>query len=136
MALCKSLRGDSSRISTDITPFHDGYAYLTTDDGGFYMDATTPEGNKRIHINPKDRDVGATLSASGWDGNSQTVSIEGLTANQNGYAGLPQNINDTALAAAKAAELRVTGQGSGTLTITAKGKVPTVDIPILVVIRG
>ena len=34
MALLKALRGDSSRISTSNTPFHDGYAYLTTDDGG------------------------------------------------------------------------------------------------------
>ena len=53
MALLKALRGDSSRISTSNTPFHDGYAYLTTDDGGFYIDATTAKGNERIRVNPK-----------------------------------------------------------------------------------
>ena len=30
MALFKILKGDSSRISTDVTPFHDGYALTTT----------------------------------------------------------------------------------------------------------
>ena len=39
MALFKILKGDSSRISTDVTPFHDGYAYFTPDDGGFYIDS-------------------------------------------------------------------------------------------------
>ena len=35
----KILRGNSSRIDTSITPFQDGYAYFTPDDGGFYIDA-------------------------------------------------------------------------------------------------
>ena len=33
MALFKILKGDSSRISTDVTPFHDGWAYFTPDAG-------------------------------------------------------------------------------------------------------
>ena len=37
MALFKILRGDSSRISPDVTPFHDGYAYFTQDDGGLSL---------------------------------------------------------------------------------------------------
>lgn len=52
MGLFKILRGDSSRISTSVTPFHDGYAYLTPDDGGFYIDAISGGVEKRIHINP------------------------------------------------------------------------------------
>ena len=39
MALFKILKGDSSRISTDVTPFHDGYAYFTPADGGVYSDS-------------------------------------------------------------------------------------------------
>lgn len=132
MALFKALRGDSSRISTDITPFHDGYAYLTPDDGGFYMDATTSEGNKRIRINPKGKSVAGTLLASGWSGSSQTVPVEGLGASQDGAAGLPQDISAEALGAARAAMLRVTGQAAGSITVTADGEIPTVDIPILV----
>ena len=53
MSLFKILRGASSRISTDTTPFHDGYAYFTPDDGGFYIDVTTDGSDKRIRINPK-----------------------------------------------------------------------------------
>lgn len=57
--LFKILRGPSSRISKDKTEFHDGYAYFTPDDGGFYIDAATestdPDGavqQKRIRVNP------------------------------------------------------------------------------------
>ena len=57
--LFKILRGPSSRISKDTTEFHDGYAYFTPDDGGFYIDAETestdPDGavqQKRIRVNP------------------------------------------------------------------------------------
>ena len=82
MALLKALRGDSSRISTSNTPFHDGYAYLTTDDGGFYIDATTAKGNERIRVNPKAKGRTVTLSVSGWSSNAQTVSVPGVLADQ------------------------------------------------------
>ena len=73
--LFKILRGPSSRISKDKTEFHDGYAYFTPDDGGFYIDAATestdPDGalqQKRIRVNPvmsvngKTGDVALTAS--------------------------------------------------------------------------
>ena len=99
MALLKALRGDSSRISTSNTPFHDGYAYLTTDDGGFYIDATTAKGNERIRVNPKAKGRTIALPVSGWistaadwtDESSgtvvstsfqQTVSVPGVLADQ------------------------------------------------------
>ena len=78
MALLKALRGDSSRISTSNTPFHDGYAYLTTDDGGFYIDATTAKGNERIRVNPKAKGRTVTLPVSGWvlaDQTKQSVKL-------------------------------------------------------------
>ena len=50
MALFKIMRGDSSRISTDVTAFHDGYAYFTPDDGGFYIDAEYNGEQKRYRI--------------------------------------------------------------------------------------
>lgn len=136
MSLFKALAGDSSRISTDITPFHEGYVYLTTDDGGFYVDAVTANGNERIRINPGDRCEDCVLAASGWQSNSQTVSVPGLKANHNGIAGLSQTIQYDVYQAAKMASLRVTGQVDGNLTITADGTVPTVDIPIVVIMRG
>lgn len=45
MALFKVFRGTSKDLPSVI---HDGYAYLTTDDGKFYIDTST----KRILINP------------------------------------------------------------------------------------
>lgn len=50
--LFKILKGDSSRISTDITPFHEGYAYVTANDGGFYIDMSNSDGDQRMRINP------------------------------------------------------------------------------------
>lgn len=50
--LFKILKGDSSRISTDVTPFHEGYAYVTANDGGFYIDMNNGTSDERIRINP------------------------------------------------------------------------------------
>lgn len=51
MAQFNIVKGDSSRISTDITPFQEGRFYLTND-GGLYVDAVVNGENKRIHLNP------------------------------------------------------------------------------------
>lgn len=57
--LFKILHGDDSRISTDITPYHEGYAYVTHK-GDFYVDMN----GKRIKLNAKDAEtlMGASLS--------------------------------------------------------------------------
>ena len=55
--LFKILHGDASRISTDITPFHEGYCYVTYD-GSMYVDMNlgteTAPNNKRVQLNAKD----------------------------------------------------------------------------------
>ena len=54
MALFRMLHGDTSNISVDITPFHEGWCYITHD-GSFYADLNvgTKESpsNQRIQIN-------------------------------------------------------------------------------------
>lgn len=135
MSLFKILKGDSSRISTDVTPFHDGYAYFTPDDGGFYIDATTGGQNQRIRVN-ESKVISVTLRANGWSGSTQTIAVEGLKSDQNGIASVPHTITDSQLEALGAAKLLVTGQGNGTLTVTAKGTVPEIDIPIAVILLG
>ena len=54
MALFKMLYGDDSNISTDITPFHEGWCYIT-DNGLFYVDLNlgteSAPNNQRIQIN-------------------------------------------------------------------------------------
>lgn len=64
--LFKILHGDESRISTDITPFHEGWAYVTKS-GNFYIDMNigTVEfpNNQRIKINAKDAETLGTHAA-------------------------------------------------------------------------
>lgn len=134
MALFKILRGNKSKIGTSATPFHDGYAYLTPDDGGFYIDATHDGKNERIHINPQSRSFTATLTASGWSNGSQTITVTGIAADSNGNVGLSASANNTAIAAASEAQLCVTAQAANSLTITARGVVPTCDIPVTIIL--
>lgn len=58
--LFKILHGDESRISTDITPFHEGYCYVSHS-GCMYIDMNigTEESpnNQRIKLNAKDAET-------------------------------------------------------------------------------
>ena len=138
MALFKILKGDSSRISTDITPFHDGYAYFSSNDGGLYIDAVVNGVNKRIRINPsyESRAVYATLSASAWSGGEQVISVAGLTSESNGVVGLDSDATEDEMSACADAGLYVAGQANGALTIGFAGDAPTEDIPVVVLIMG
>lgn len=78
----------------------------------------------------------ATLSASAWQDNAQTVSVSGLAAGANGTIGLADNLTDEQLTAAVGASLVKTSQAAGSVTIKALGTVPTVDIPISIVVWG
>ena len=57
--LFKILHGDASRISTDITPYHEGYCYVTHN-GDFYVDMH----DERVKLNAKDAEtiMGASLA--------------------------------------------------------------------------
>lgn len=82
------------------------------------------------------KSVTATLTADGWTDNSQTVSVTGMTDDANGDIGLAMAATSEQVEAAASAMLLCTASGSGTVTITAFGTVPTVDIPIQVTIVG
>lgn len=69
--LFKILKGPSSRISTDITPFHEGYAYVTEDGGDFYVDMMVEGKQKRVQINPDE------IPAGGKDGQLLTKTADG-----------------------------------------------------------
>lgn len=60
MALFKILKGDEANISTDITPFHEGWCYVTHS-GYFYIDLNigTVENpnNQRIKLNAKEAEA-------------------------------------------------------------------------------
>lgn len=50
--LFKILHGDASRISTNITPYHEGYCYVTHN-GDFYVDMN----DERVKLNAKDAET-------------------------------------------------------------------------------
>ena len=79
-----------------------------------------------------------TLLTSGWaqsgSGYSQTVNVTGVIASSNGSLRIAQSATDEQFAAWGAAKPRVTAQAAGALTVKAAGTVPTIDIPVEVLI--
>lgn len=140
MALFKILKGDSSRISVDITPFHDGYAYFTPDDGALYIDSSESGENKRIRVTSPGSGgssaVYSTLLASGWENSQQTISVAGVTAETNGVIGVTHDITDEQLTACSTAGLYICGQGNDYLTIALNGDTPACDIPVVIILLG
>lgn len=137
--LFKILKGSSERISMDVTPFHDGWCYFCSDDGGFYIDSEDNGVQKRTRINPasgRSKAVEATLLASGWSSGQQTLLISDVAADTNGVIGVAQNISDAQMESAKSAELYVCAQGDGTLTVAVFGETPTRDIPVVLILLG
>lgn len=80
--------------------------------------------------------VTATLSASGWDADAktQTVSVALVTAMANGSLRIAQSATDEQFTAWGAAQPRVTAQADGSITVKLAGTVPTIDIPVEVLI--
>lgn len=78
----------------------------------------------------------ATLSGSGWSNGSQTVAVSGLSASAKGTIGLAPTATTAQVKAASAALLMLTSQASGSVTVKAHGTVPTVDVPIQIIIVG
>ena len=84
----------------------------------------------------KSTGVSVTLSASYWDADAktQTVSVAGVTATANGSMRIAQSATDEQFTAWGAAKPRVTAQTDGSITIKLAGTVPTIDIPVEVLI--
>ena len=80
--------------------------------------------------------VTATLTAAGWDADAKThtVSVAGVTATANGSLRIAQSATDEQFTAWGAAQPRVTAQADGSITVKLAGTVPTIDIPVEVLI--
>jgi len=85
-------------------------------------------------------EVSATLAAASWSGTeapyTQAVAVSGMTAAKKAVAGLPATATGAQYLAALDALLHVTAQGTDTITVTAEGDMPEIDLPILVQIIG
>ena len=84
----------------------------------------------------ENRDIALTIPTSTWINGENTIPVDGLSANSNGMIGCSAAITAEQLAAAKLAELSISGQSDGNITIKASGTVPSVDIPVTLTIIG
>lgn len=86
------------------------------------------------------RAIVITLQASRWapEGSvsMQELTIEGLTAEQNGVIGAAQNLTEEQMDSVRAAGLYISEQRDGSLTIASDGEVPSCDIPVVLILLG
>ena len=141
MSIFKILEGPSSRIDLETTPFHQGWAYFTPDNGGLYIDTEVDGEQQRIRVKaPSSGGGGAsnavygTLLASAWDNSQQKLIVDGLAEDQNGVIGVTHDITDEQLQACSNGGLYICEQGEGYLTIALSGDTPPCDIPVVVIL--
>lgn len=84
--------------------------------------------------------VEAILYASSWSGSvspyTQEISVSGLSAEQNGLIFISHSATVEQRDSGREALLSVVGQSAGKLTISADGALPSVDIPVTVLLLG
>ena len=123
----------ASTGSKGITYLVDSYERTDTDK------AVTPKALNSVYKLVEDKadksvSKAATLTAAGWSNGVQTLAVSGITATSNGSLRIAQSATDEQFAAWGAAQPRVTAQATGSLTVKAVGTVPTINIPVEVVI--
>ena len=80
--------------------------------------------------------VSATLSADGWSNGAYSLAINGVTATSNQEVLPGLDITSEQLTALQGANIQDGGQAMNTITLKAFGDIPTIDIPIRVIVRG
>ena len=84
--------------------------------------------------------VTATLLAANWTGDvapyTYTLAVTGVTANSNQELLPSLTITEEQLTALQAANIQDGGQAVNSVTLTAFGDKPTIDLPIRVIVRG
>ena len=86
------------------------------------------------------RAITATLFANQWNTDgavcTKTLTIDGLTPEQNGVIGTAQNLTGLQIETVRAAGLYISNQSDGYLTIASDGETPSCDIPVLIILLG
>ena len=88
----------------------------------------------------KSNALALTATASGWTGNSepytQTITATGVTSSVNIELGVGGSLTSEQLDAILAAKIVCTAKGTNSVTLSAYGEKPTVDLPFAVFILG
>lgn len=93
-------------------------------------DVLTPDS---IGAAPAAVEIQGVILANAWEEQLATVTgLTGITADTKGIIGLPETATKAQREAAREAMLTLTGKGAGSITITADGSVPSVDIPFVI----
>ena len=84
--------------------------------------------------------VSGTLYANAWIGAdspfTQEILISGLTQNHNGFMSLSHDATAAQRDVARESMLTITGQTDGKLIVSADGELPSLDIPVTVILLG
>lgn len=75
-----------------------------------------------------------SLTAIGWVNNTQVITVAGST--ENARIGLAMTATDEQIQAAMSARMLATGQTENTITVTAYGGAPAIDIPVTIHTNG
>lgn len=107
---------------------------------GTYAPPVTSVNGQTGDVEIKSSDVSVTLLASGWDTSGDwpkyTLALTGITADSNQEYLPPVNPSTEVVEALQAALFQDGGQAAGVAYILAYGEVPTIDLPIRVILRG
>ena len=112
----------SPEASTFIIDFEDGNSFWS---------------NSYANSAPPSVSIEVTLIASNWNADTKTQTLDGLDLvdpGTNGSLRIAQSATDEQFTAWCAAQPRVTAQADGSITVKLAGTVPTIDIPVEVLI--
>lgn len=84
----------------------------------------------------KSKSLDFILYATDWVGNTYTVSHQDIGAESDGILNLAANVTAVQYEVAANASMRISSQAEGSITITAYGDIPSIDIPITLIILG
>lgn len=84
--------------------------------------------------------IAAIISASDWNGTetpyTNTVQIESATAENNLEVIVPADVTAEQIETFQSALIFNGTQAEGSITLNAWGEVPSIDLPIVVIVRG
>lgn len=77
-----------------------------------------------------------TLLAANWSGTQYTVSNSNIKLSSYIYIDIPDNLTQTQYNAVASANLACVNQTAGSITLEAFGDVPTIDLPITIIVQN